>query len=168
MKPIGVFYGSSTGNCEIVAVMIKKKLHNYYVELHDIAEIEPSKIKEYENIIFGVSTWGVGEFQEDWEEFSKKIGKEHLYNKVIALYGLGDQDTYSDSFCDGLGVLHEKIKDYGCTIVGTWPLEGYDFDSSGAVVNNQFVGLVIDEDTQPELTQARVNKWLNSITAKFL
>jgi flavodoxin I len=168
VKPIGVFFGSSTGNCETIAVMIKKKLHNYYVEVHDILETEPSKISEYDNLIFGVSTWGVGEFQEDWKDFVEKIDHDFLKNKVIALYGLGDQDTYSESFCDGLGVLYERIKGMDCKIIGSWPIDGYDFESSKATVNGSFVGLAIDEDTQPELTQERVNKWLEDIVGMFV
>ncbi len=168
MKPIGIFYGSTTGNCETVAVMIKRKLHNYYVELHDISETNPTKISDFENIIFGISTWGVGEFQEDWEEFVKHISKDHLYDKVIALYGLGDQDTYSESFCDGLGILYNKVKDWNCKIIGSWPAEGYDFDFSKALVDGHFIGLAIDEDTQPELTQPRVNKWIENIMDKFV
>lgn len=168
MKPIGLFYGSSTGNCETVAVMIKKKLHNYYVELHDILETDPSKVAEFDNIIFGVSTWGVGEFQEDWNEFIEHLSKTHLKDKVVALYGLGDQDTYADSFCDGLGVLHDVVKPLGCKLIGQWPTKGYDFNASRAVIDNYFVGLALDEDTQPQMTQDRVNKWLDSIITEFV
>ncbi|MCP3698661.1 MAG: flavodoxin, partial [Aliivibrio sp.] len=50
------------------------------------------------------------------------------------------------------------------TIIGYWPTEGYEFEASKALVDeNNFVGLCIDEDRQPELTETRVTAWVNQI-----
>ncbi len=41
--------------------------------------------------------------------------------------------------------------------------EGYDFDSSKAVMDDQFVGLVLDDDNQKELSDMRLSDWLKQI-----
>ncbi|MGL5186808.1 MAG: flavodoxin FldA, partial [Plesiomonas shigelloides] len=45
-----------------------------------------------------------------------------------------------------------------------WPTAGYHFEASKALVDDQnFVGLCIDEDRQPELTAERVEKWVKQV-----
>ena len=47
---------------------------------------------------------------------------------------------------------------------GKWSTEGYDFEASKGMADDEhFVGLGIDEDRQPELTEARVNAWCSQI-----
>lgn len=167
MHKIGVFYGSSTGNCEIVAMEIKRNLGDENVDTYDIATCDHAKIKLYQKLIFGISTWGIGNLQEDWEEFLPMLTSANLRGKTVALYGLGDQQTYADSFVNGLGIMYECLADKGCTLVGQWPVTGYTFDHSKAVYNDTFVGLVIDEDSQSELTHSRIKKWIGQIKNKF-
>ena len=46
----------------------------------------------------------------------------------------------------------EKLKEFNT--------EGYEFEASKALVDeNNFVGLGIDEDRQPELTEKRIKDW---------
>ena len=168
MQKIGVFYGSSTGNCEIVAKEIQRILGKDIVQLFDVATCNPKSIRSYQNLIFGVSTWGIGNLQEDWEDFLPVLTVENLKNKTVALYGLGDQQTYSDSFVNGLGIMYDLIVDKGCSVIGNWPADGYQFDQSTAYRNNAFVGLVIDEDSQSEKTYKRINMWMEQIKDVFL
>jgi len=51
--------------------------------------------------------------------------------------------------------------------VGAWPTEGYDFSVSKAVVDGKFLGLAIDEDNQKNLTQGRIEKWVQQIKSEF-
>ncbi len=37
---------------------------------------------------------------------------------------------------------------------------GYEFDNSWAVEDDMFVGLVLDEVNQPEMTAVRIERWL--------
>ena len=62
----------------------------------------------------------------------------------------------------------EPLKDIaesrGAIIVGNWSTEGYEFEASKALVNdNTFIGLCVDEDRQPELTEERIDKWVTQI-----
>lgn len=156
---IGVFYGSSTGNVETIANLIKKNLNGIPVDIFDVSKITVEEVYKYPIIIFGVSTWGVGDIQEDFEEFFQEINLQKLNNKTIALYGLGDQVTYTDCFVEGMGKLYEKIKSLNIRLIGNWKKNGYTFNKSSAFINGRFIGLVIDEDNQEELTIERVKAW---------
>ena len=77
---------------------------------------------------------------------------------------MGDQYGYPDNFVDGIGILAEVVKKNGGEIFGYWKNEGYEFNTSlGMAPNNMFYGLVIDEDNQYELTEKRINKWVEQI-----
>jgi len=47
--------------------------------------------------------------------------------------------------------------------VGQTSTDGYDFEESLAVVDDMFLGLVIDEDNQDDLTDERLESWANQI-----
>ena len=49
---------------------------------------------DYDYLIFGISTWDYGELQEDWESHWEEVAELDLRNKVVALYGMGDQIGY--------------------------------------------------------------------------
>ena len=87
--------------------------------------------------------------------------------KKIAYYGCGDQNIYSSSFLDALGILEEKITSKGGTTIGQTSTDGYEYDFSKAEKDGQFVGLGIDNDNEPELTEERVEDWCKSITEQF-
>ncbi|NES97290.1 MAG: flavodoxin FldA, partial [Desertifilum sp. SIO1I2] len=42
-----------------------------------------------------------------------------------------------------------------------------DFTESKAIKNGKFVGLAIDEDNQPELTEERVKAWVAQLKREF-
>ena len=47
-------------------------------------------------------------------------------------------------------------------------IQGYDFSQSLAVRDDKFVGLAIDEENQPDLTDYRIKKWLESIAKELV
>jgi flavodoxin I len=52
--------------------------------------------------------------------------------------------------------------------MGQWSTDGYDFVASkGLADENHFVGLGIDEDRQPELTEKRVKQWCDQISEEM-
>jgi flavodoxin long chain len=167
MKKIGIFYGSSTGSCEVIAKLIKAEFANTPVDLYDVMRTNPHQMNEYSNLILGLSTWDNGSLQEDWDDFLIHMDEIDFRNKTIALYGLGDQANFPDNFVDGMGILYHQLKDKKCKFVGHWPLDGYDFTKSKAIINNYFVGLAIDEDAQYEKTNERVKKWVMQLRKEF-
>lgn len=169
MANIKIFYGSTTGNTERTAELIKAELEQsgkVSAAVFNIADTDIKEIEEADFLILGTSTWYTGELQDDWTNFYPKIDQLNLNNKKIALFGLGDQVNYSEYFLNGIGILAEKIKKNNGEIVGYWPVEGYDFSESLAVIDNKFAGLAIDESNQPELTRERVKKWVKQIIAE--
>ncbi|MGP1930446.1 MAG: flavodoxin FldA, partial [Arsenophonus sp. ET-DL12-MAG3] len=60
------------------------------------------------------------------------------------------------------------IEPNGATIVGKWPTTGYNFEASkGLADDNNFIGLAIDEDRQPELTADRLEIWIKQISEEL-
>jgi flavodoxin I len=59
------------------------------------------------------------------------------------------------------------LKERGAKLVGQWPIEGYEFEVSQAVVDDQFLGLALDQDNQSSLTEDRLTGWLKLISDDF-
>lgn len=164
MKKIGLFYGSTTGNTESVANMIAEKLG---VAAEDVSKMTADKVNECDALVLGTSTWGAGELQDDWYDGVKLLKGLDLKGKTIALFGLGDADSYSDTFCDGMGVIYEDLKDSGCQFIGQTSTDGYTFDSSISVVDGKFVGLAIDETNESDKTEERVDAWVEQLKSQL-
>ncbi|NES97622.1 MAG: flavodoxin FldA [Desertifilum sp. SIO1I2] len=160
MSKVGLFFGTTTGKTESVAEMIQQELGEEVVTLHDISSADESDFENYEYLIVACPTWNIGELQSDWDGFFPQLDEIDFSNKKVAYFGTGDQVGYADNFMDALGILEEKISELGGTTVGYWSAEGYDFTESKAIKNGKFVGLAIDEDNQPELTEERVKAWV--------
>lgn len=161
-----IFYASSTGNTSNIANLIAQELE--INDVFDLADVSLEKINEYSNIILGVSTWGDGELQDDWDDNFEELKNVNFSSKTVALFGLGDQDGYPDTFLDAMGIVYEQIKGMGANVIGAWDKdESYDFDDSKALIDNKFVGLALDEDTQDNLTNDRVAKWILDIKKDF-
>lgn len=169
MKKIALFYGTYTGATGSVAQRIAKELGTEYVDVYNINE-DGEKMGDYNYLIIGTSTWSIGELQEDWEAFMPKLQEMDFNGKTVALFGTGDQIGYPDTFLDGMGMLYETFQYRGARFVGFWPTIGYDFTSPLPLLEHDrehFVGLAIDEDNQPELTDERIRKWCEQIRPAF-
>jgi flavodoxin len=74
---------------------------------------------------------------------------------------------YPETFGDALFFIADRLRSRGATLVGQWPVAGYDFSGSWAVEEGHFLGLMLDEDNQPELTAPRLADWLAQLAAEF-
>jgi len=167
MKPIAIVYGSSSDNTKHAAEKIAALIPETEVKLFDVYNANTDEIAEYSNLILGTSTWGLGDLQDDWEGFLPGFLEIDFEGKTIALFGLGDGAIYSDSFCDGMGVLYRVLINKPCKIIGLTSTEGYDFVESNSVVDDMFVGLALDEDNEYDQTDERIEKWVNEIKSKL-
>ena len=124
---------------------------------------------QYDFLILGIPTWDYGELQEDWETHWDELDQIDFTGKQVAVYGLGDQVGYPEWFQDALGYLWAKVKNQGATMVGAWPNEGYTFDESKALSEDQsqFVGLALDDENQLDLTDDYIERWCQQICAEF-
>ncbi len=166
MKSIGLFYGSTYGMTEKIAEKIKASFKKFRVDLYDVKDTPGETLKKYDLLIFGTSAWGIGEMQDDWERWISSLENIDFSGKKVALFGLGDQAKYPESFVDGLGTLYCRLPDKS-VVVGEWPTEGYNYYFSLADKEGKFVGLVIDEHNQKEKTDERIKKWVNQLENEF-
>ncbi len=153
-----IFYGSSLGNTHFVAEKIQQQWLG--ADCCSVADLRSEDILKYDFIILGTSTWGVGNLQDDFELFVDLLLSLDLNDRTFALFGCGDQHTYPDTFCSGMGKLYHLLNDKGWNIIGDWSTEGYDFSESEAVVDDRFVGLALDEDNEPDMSDVRIGEWV--------
>lgn len=90
-----------------------------------------------------------------------------LSNKTVAVFGLCDQKCYPENFLDGVGILGDILKESGARLVGFTSIEGYTFENSLALINNQFAGLAIDFENQANLNQDRISRWVEQLKSEF-
>ena len=159
---IAIFYGSSTGNTEMAAEKIKEELGDFVSYVADVSKCEPEEMNQYDILLLGVSTWNIGEMQDDWDAFIPRMEGLDLAGKKIGFFAMGDAGGYPYNFLDAMGQLWEVFKELGSPeLVGVWPTEGYEFDESQAMYDDDhFVGLGLDEENQSDLHDARIHAWL--------
>lgn len=168
MCNIGIFFGTDTGNTEFVANLIKKYLFPIKSKLFNINNTKKKDIENFNLLFFGISTWYYGDMQSDWEEFQPILKKINFSDKKIAFFGCGDQKDYGEYFCDAIGLLYKFININEKNLIGKFPIKGYNFISSKALLNKKFFyGLPIDIDRQSNLTKKRIIQWINLIKKKI-
>lgn len=166
MSKVGLFYGSSSGNTQTIADTIAKVMGVDKNDVIDIAKATPEMLLNYDLLILGSSTWGLGDLQDDWEGFISKLEKMNLSGKKVAVFGTGDSSSYPDTFCDAIGIIADATEKAGATIVGNGVnTTDYSFDASRAVKNGSFCGLPLDEDNESDKTDERINRWVSILKA---
>lgn len=159
MKKTGIFYGSTTGTTESVARLIADKLGIAPADVHEVSKVDTALVESYDALILGTSTWGDGELQDDWYSSLQVLQGADLSGKIVALFGCGDSESYPDTFCDGIGLLFENLKDSGCIFVGAVDDSDYTYSASVAATDGKFVGLALDDVNESDRTDDRVSAW---------
>ncbi len=164
MSKKGLFYGSSTGNTQSAAEAIAQGLGIDKNDIFDISKATLEQMLNYDVLILGSSTWGVGDLQDDWEGFIGKFKNTNLSGKKVAVFGTGDASSYSDTFCDAVGIIAEAAEKAGATLIGTGTdSSDYSFDASKAEREGAFCGLPLDEDNESDKTNERINRWVEKL-----
>lgn len=172
MTKIGLFYGTDTGNSERIAQIIKERIENLYnatVVLHDLGDSCKEEFEHYDLLILSHPTWYYGELQSHWEDFWSDFKRIDFSGKKVACMGLGDQYDYADYFLDAMGLTHDVVVKNGGLPCGYVSTEGFEHTQSKAMIEEGelFVGLALDEDQQPELTESRIKNWIEQIAEEF-
>ena len=163
MNKTCIIYGSSTGTCQDLASRIAAKLGVDNADVFDAGSISVEQLEGYQNLVLGTSTWGAGEMQDDWYDGVKAVKAVNLNGKTVAIFGCGDSEGYSDTFCGGMGELYNAAKEAGAKVIGKVSTDGYTYDDSEAVVDGQFVGLALDEVNEDDKTDERIDAWVAAI-----
>ncbi|AMO49417.1 flavodoxin I [Kosakonia oryzendophytica] len=176
MATIGIFFGTDTGKTRKIAKLIQQKLGEAAASPVNINRTDLATFLSYPVLVLGTPTLGDGQLpgleagceSESWGEFMAQLAGTSLSGKTVALFGLGDQVGYPDNFVSGMRPLYDTLKNCGAQVVGLWPKEGYTFNASQALEADKFVGLVIDQDNQYDLTDERIDAWLESLKPAIL
>lgn len=167
MEKTCIIYGSSTGTCQAIAEKIATKLGVASADVYDVANISADTTDNYQNLLLGTSTWGAGELQDDWYDGLKKLKSANLSGKTIAIFGCGDCESYSDTFCGAMAEIYEELKDCGAKLIGRVSTDGYTYDDSAAVIGGEFVGLALDEINEDDKTDSRIDAWIEKLKSNL-
>jgi flavodoxin I len=166
-EKVGIFFGSTSYGTADAARLILAAFGRDAADLYDVARASAADVERYRRLVFGTSTWGDGGLQHDWDTFIHELDRADLEGKVAAVFALGDQVVWSKSFVDSMRTVHDKLKERGAHLVGSWPSEGYTFDASRALDGDHFVGLALDKMNQRDLTASRVEEWVSRLRREF-
>lgn len=165
-KKTGLFYSYNSHKTKIVAEKIAEEF-GAGIESVNAETISEESFLQYNTAILGVPTWFDGELPNYWDEFVPAIEDMDLTGKKYAIYGLGDQKGYPENFGDAVGLMANLLIQRGATVVGETSAEGYTYESSKALRNDRFVGLIIDQENQARLTPERVKSWVKEVKKQF-
>ncbi|WP_026789463.1 flavodoxin FldA [Pleomorphomonas oryzae] len=157
---VHIIYGSDSGRTKAAAGKIAAKLDGKVINISDATTAD---FEGCDLLVLGSPTYGGGDLQADWETGIDLLAEADLTGKKVALFGLGDQSNYPDSFADALGALYDVVVEKGAEVVGFTNTKGYEFEVSTAVRDGQFVGLVLDQDNQAGKSEKRIASWTSQI-----
>lgn len=169
MKKTALVYWPKKGNVEKTAHKIAAFFEEGSIDIFTISEVETENLKDYDFLIFGGSTIGADNWEDThtskWFAFFENLKKANLGGKTAAIYGLGDQILYPEHFVDGMAIIRDELRQNGVKIIGAWSAEGYEHTDSKALEGDHFIGLALDDDQQSDLSESRIEKWVNSLKA---
>jgi len=171
MAKIGIFYGSTSGVTEEIAEKIQAEIGEENCDLYSMEEDFDGidDFLKYDYLLFGCSTWGAGEVQNDWREplFDIEVEKPDFSGKTVALFGAADCTAHCKHFAGALGTLYDQFSAVGAKVVGAVSADGYKFEKSTSIRDGKFVGLPLDEVNESDKTDQRLADWLELISADF-
>ncbi len=120
MKKALIIYGSTTGNTEEMADMVKKELEQveFEAEVKEVTQVAVEELAGGEDLLLlGCPAYGDDEIelQEDFADFYEKLDGTKLDGKPFAVFAPGDS-TY-EHFCGSVDMLEEKMTELGGKLV---------------------------------------------------
>jgi flavodoxin I len=159
----GIYYSTQTGNTETVCSYLADAagIESY----NDIGDASEDELAGHDSFIVGAPTWHTGADDQrsgtSWDEWLyDTLPNVDMKGKKVAIFGVGDQESYSENYCDAAGELYDLFKGAGATICGFTPTDGYGHDESKAEVDGKFVGCMFDEDNQYDMSKQRATDWV--------
>tara|TARA_Y100001968_G_scaffold330528_1_gene382662 strand:- start:3643 stop:4164 length:522 start_codon:yes stop_codon:yes gene_type:complete len=168
---VGIYFATTTGKTEDIA----ERLHGMLGSADapkDLADVDDvSELANLDAIICGIPTWNTGADSERsgtaWDSMLEDIGNLSLSGKKVAIFGLGDSSTYTENFCDAMEELHSYFVKAGASMVGYVDKTDYTFEESKSVIGDSFCGLALDEDSESDMTDERLEKWSSQLKSEI-
>jgi flavodoxin I len=137
-----------------------------------------STLGQHDALIVGTPTWNTGADTQrsgtGWDDLynNQLPALAHvLKHKKVAVFGLGDQVSYSENYADATGELYAAFRSLGCDMVpyAAVPTDGYEHEASKSVLPGSdgtlFCGLLLDQINQEDYTDARIGAWVSELLA---
>jgi flavodoxin I len=145
MKKVLIIYGSTTGNTEDMAGMVKAEIEqsDFEAEVKDVIQAAVADLTaDHDLLLLGCPAYGDDEIelQEDFADFYEQLNGIQLNGKAFAVFAPGDSSY--EHFCGSVDMLEEKMAALG-----------------GKLVTD---GLKIDGE--PGDYKEEISSWTNSIT----
>merc|ERR1719456_430753 len=162
---VGLFFATQTGNTEEVAGMIASATGL------EASDYDGEDFANLDGMIVGCPTWNTGADEmrsgTTWDDYLETIQGYDLKGKTVAVFGCGDSQSYGDNFCDGIEELHNTFEAAGAKMVGYTDASGYDmYTESKSVKDGKFLGLPLDGDNEPDMSEARVKTWVEQLKSE--
>eukprot|EP00548_Thalassiothrix_antarctica_P000255 CAMPEP_0194146964 /NCGR_PEP_ID=MMETSP0152-20130528/22437_1 /TAXON_ID=1049557 /ORGANISM="Thalassiothrix antarctica, Strain L6-D1" /LENGTH=212 /DNA_ID=CAMNT_0038847623 /DNA_START=106 /DNA_END=744 /DNA_ORIENTATION=+ len=161
---VGVYYSTIGGNTADCAGLIAEELGVQPMEIDD-ADI--NDLKSMDCLIVGAPTWNTGADTErsmtTWDQWLySELPNIDLTGKKVAVFGCGDQISYSFNYADSVGELYDCFTGQGADgNFGKTSTDGYRHVESKAVgEDGQFLGALFDQDNQSDLSADRAKAWV--------
>jgi flavodoxin I len=167
MNNTAIFYSFNSNKTAKIGAKITELYGKEKIDVINIETATAQEIIKFELLILGVPTWFDGELPNYWDEFVPALEDLDLKGKYIAIYGLGNQHEYPENFGDAVGIMAKLIQERGAKLVGLTSIEGYNYESSLAEFDGKFLGLILDQETQPRLSKERIAHWVNDLKSQF-
>jgi flavodoxin I len=172
MNKVAIFYGPENGAVHRVAKLLASKIENLKPDLIHVNDASAVDMERYDTIIFGISTIGRDTWDQkfgnvDWAKFMPTVTSFDFTGKKVAIFGLGDHITYAYHFVNSMGILARLVVKNGGQLLGKVSPDSYTFQDSDALEGGLFLGLPLDEDFEPELTEERLNSWVEQLKKEF-
>lgn len=168
MAKTGIFYSFNSKKTSKAAEKIIQEFgEDFNIVAVNAEEITEEQFLSFDNLILGVPTWFDGELPNYWDEFVPALEELDLKKKTVAIFGLGNQVEYPENFGDAVGIMANLVKERGAKLIGDTEIEGYTYESSRAAKDGRFIGLLLDQETQPRLSKDRISKWVADLKSKL-
>lgn len=172
MKRVNILSWPKGGETEKVAEQLLWQFNNCGSDVKalelDFITVDEQKLTSCDLLVVGGSTvgsdnWSTADNTTKWGHLFSLLRLTDLSGLKAAVFGLGDQKKFPDNFVDGMSVVKKVLELKGAKIVGYWSADSYEFNDSRSIVEDSFVGLALDTENQPELTNPRIHEWVEQL-----
>lgn len=160
-----IIYGSMTGTTNGVADDLANLFDDATVI--EASSAKPNDLAGTDLLILGASTWGEGDLQDDMIRFLENFEAWNITASAGAVFGLGDQFGYGETYVDGMADMADALRAKGLNPIGATSTVGYSHGASRAQNGDHFIGLALDEDNEADQTAPRLSAWVNDLTAHY-
>ena len=127
MKKALIIYGTTTGNTETMADMVKQALEEAGLEtqVKNVTEAEVEDLSAgHDLLVLGCPAYGDDEveLQEDFAEFYERLDGVVMNGRKVAVFAPGDSSY--EHFCGSVDMLEEKMSELGGNLAAPGPEGG--------------------------------------------